>query len=115
MVEFNTQDGTQRGLKFGTYTFQLINELAGTKTTDEVFERLANGSIEFTSHFYFACAKHYALSKKQEIDFTALDVMDWLDEMGGEELTRATAKLLNTFTSKNLMAPAVGQKPELQP
>ena len=105
MVEFNTQDGTQRGMKFGTYTFQLINEIAGTTTTEEVFERLSGGGIEFASQFYFACAKHYALSKKQPVDFTELDVMDWLDDLGPQEVTRITTELLNTFTAKNLMAP----------
>lgn len=110
MVEFNTQDGTQRGLKFGTYTFRLINELAGTKTISEVFDGLASGDLIFTTHFYFACAKHYALSKKEIVDFTSLEVMDWLDEMGMEELTKVTAELLNTYTEKNLRASTMGQQ-----
>jgi len=113
MIEFNTLDGKQRGLKFGTYTFRLINELAGTKTISEVFDGLSSGNMDFATHFYFACAKHYVLSKKQPVDFTSLEVMDWLDELGMERLTEITAELLNTYTEKNLKAPTMGQQTEV--
>lgn len=109
MIEFEIE-GKTRGFKFGTYTFNLINKLAGTKTTEEVFERLKEGSVEFTASFYMACATHYAMSKKLEIDFQEVDVIDWLDELGFDRTQSITTDLLKIYTAKNLKAPETGQE-----
>ena len=108
MTEFQIGDKL-RGFKFGTYTFNIINKLTGTKTTEEVFERLQQGSSEFTAAFYNACAQHWTLARKEEIDFTELDVVDWLDELGGDETSRLTTELVNTYISKKVTAPKAGQ------
>jgi hypothetical protein len=107
MIEFDI-NGTTRGFKFGTYTFNLINKLAGTKTTEDVFERLKEGTPEFTASFYMACATHYCMSKKIAIDFEEVDVIDWLDELGFEKTQTITVDLLKIYTTKNLKAPEKG-------
>lgn len=107
MIEFEIE-GKTRGFKFGTYTFNLINKLAGTKSTEEVFEKLKEGTVEFTAAFYLACAQHYCMSKKIEIDFQEVDVIDWLDELGFERTQNITTDLLKIYTTKNLKAPETG-------
>ncbi len=108
MIEFQV-NGQTRGFKFGTYTFKLINELAGTKTVEDVFEGMKDGNVEFVSKFYYACAKHYALTKKIALDFEEVDVCDWIDDMGPDEVGRITNELMRIYTSKNVKAPAAGQ------
>lgn len=109
MIEFDTADGVKRGLKFGTYTFQLINEITGTSTVEEVFEKLKDGTPGFATLFYFACAKHYALSKKLPVDFEPIHVADWMDDLGPEWITNNTAELFKAYLEKNMPAPAMGQ------
>lgn len=113
MIEFEVS-GKKRGFKFGTYTFKLVNELAGTTTTEEVFMGMQKGDVGFAAKFYFACAKHYAMSKKLAIDFEEVDVCDWLDELGVDEAGRITRELMNVYASKNMKAPATGQEQVLQ-
>ena len=108
MIEFDI-DGKKRGLKFGTYTFQIINELTGTTTVQEVFDELKKGMPGFATAFYFACAKHYAMSKKQPIDFEQVDVADWMDELGTDKVAEITGTLFHTYLQKNLPAPMTGQ------
>lgn len=109
MIVFKTADGVERGLKFGTYTFELINQITGTTTVEEVFEKLKAGEPGFATLFYFACAKHYAMSKKQPIDFEPVHVADWLDEMGPEWISENTTKLFAAYLEKNRPAPKTGQ------
>lgn len=101
--------GQTRGLKLGTYTFKLINELAGTKTIQDVMERFTQGDDGFNCSFYFCCAKHWAMSKKKEIDFAEVDVIDWLDELGQEKVKEITNSLFKVYVEKNLKAPETGQ------
>lgn len=101
--------GKQRGFKLGTYTFKMINQMAGTKTIEEVFERLKSGGMDFASTFYFCCAKHYAMSNKTPIDFEEVDVADWLDELGPQRASEITVELFKVYTLKNLGAPETGQ------
>jgi len=101
--------GKTRGFKLGTYTFKLINQASGTKTIEEVFERMKAGGTDFASTFYFCCAKHYAMSNKAPIDFEEVDVADWLDELGLEKVGEITTELFQVYTSKNVKAPATGQ------
>lgn len=114
-VEIN---GVTRGFKFGTYTFKLINELSGDKSIEDVFELLSNSEkhsmtdrINFLRTFYFACAQHYTLSKKQKVDFDEIEVSDWIDEMGIEKTSDIMAQLLKVYTdknTKNVKAPETG-------
>jgi len=117
MIELEIS-GQIRGFKFGTYTFKLINELSGDKSIEDVFELLSNSEkhsmtdrINFLRTFYFACAKHYTLSKKQIVDFDELEVSDWIDEMGIQKTSDIMAELLKVYTDKNTKnsnAPAMG-------
>ena len=101
--------GQQRGFKLGTYTFKLINQHAGTKTIQDVFEKFKEGNEDFTSTFYFCCAKHWAMSNKKEIDFQEVDVADWLDELGQVRVKEMTEELFKVYITKNLKAPETGQ------
>lgn len=102
--------GKKRGFKFGTYTFKLINEIAGTKTVQDVFDKLKENDEGFTLTVYFCCAKHWALSNKQEVDFTEVEVADWLDELGKEKVGEITLELFKVYFSKNQIAPTTGQE-----
>lgn len=101
--------GKQRGFKLGTYTFKLINQAAGTKTIEDVFERLKEGSTDFACTFYFCCAKAYALTNKQPVDFQEWDVADWVDELGHARMSEITTDLFKVYALKNLKAPETGQ------
>lgn len=100
--------GKTRGFKLGTYTFKLINQATGTKTVEEVFERFKENNQEFALAFYYCCAKHHALSNKQEIDFEEVDVADWIDDIGFDKLREMTTDLFKVYISKNLQAPVTG-------
>ena len=114
MIEFKTADGVQRGLKFGTYTFTIINEVAGTSTVEDVFERLQDGTPGFATLFYFACAKHYALSKNLPVDFEPVHVADWLDEMGTVWVAEQTPALFKAYIEKNRPAPTMGRSAKMK-
>ena len=101
--------GTKRGFKLGTYTFKLINQVTGTKTIEEVFDRMKAGEYEFALSFYFCCAKHYAMSNKIPIDFEEVHVADWIEELGAQKMGELTAELFKVYLIKNLPAPATGQ------
>jgi hypothetical protein len=108
MIEFEVS-GVKRGFKLGTYTFKLINELAGTKTVEDVFNKLKTQDEGFTCVFYFCCAKHYAMSKKIEVDFQEVDVADWMDDLGLEKILEISTQLFKTYITKNQPAPTTGQ------
>jgi hypothetical protein len=101
--------GKQRGFKLGPYTFKLINQLTGTKTIEEVFDRMKTGEYDFALSFYFCCAKHYAMSNKLPIDFEEVHVADWIEELGTEKMGEITKELFKVFILKNLPAPMTGQ------
>ncbi len=121
MIEFEI-NGKKRGFRFGTYTFKLIYELAGKDVNiEDVFTKLGNrdGStldqFEFLTTFCYACAKHYALSNKQEIDFTEVDVADWIDERGVTTILLDINELTEVWqgsTKKNMRALETGQQPQ---
>lgn len=101
-VEIN---GVKRGFKFGTYTFKLITEITGITDVNEIFGSLSGQNLGFLPAFYFACAKHYSLSNKQPVDFTEVDVADWIDEMGVEKAHEVLSELVKAYTVKNQKAP----------
>ena len=101
--------GKQRGMKLGPYTFKLINKETGTKTVEEVFERMQAKEYDFALSFYFCCAKHYAMSNKIPIDFEEVHVADWIEELGTEKMGEITSELFKVYILKNLSAPATGQ------
>lgn len=109
MVEFEVF-GKTRGFKLGTYTFKLINQEADTKTVQDVFSRLKESDHSFVCTFYFCCAKHWAMSTKNEIDFTEVDVADWIDELGEKRASEITSELFKVYTGKNQTAPETGQE-----
>lgn len=102
--------GKQRGFRLGTYTFKLINEETGTKTIQDVFNRFKESDEGFTLSFYFCCAKHWALSRKEEVDFNEVEVADWLDELGMGKVAEITTELFKVYLAKNQIAPTTGQE-----
>jgi hypothetical protein len=108
MIEFEVQ-GEKRGFKLGTYTFKLINQMSNTKTINDVFTKMSEHSEDFTSVFYYCCAKHYAMSKKLPVDFEEVHVADWLDDLGAEKVKVLTEELFKVYLTKNLKAPETGQ------
>lgn len=102
--------GQARGMKLGAYTFKLINQATGTKSIQDVLERFTQGDHGFNCEFYYCCAKHWAMSKKKEIDFQEVDVIDWLDELGPVKVKEITDNLFKVYIEKNLKAPATGQE-----
>lgn len=108
MTDFEVE-GVKRGFKFGTYTFKLINQLAGTKTVEDVFNKLAAGEQDFASTFYFACAKHWSMFNKADIDFDEVHVTEWVENLGAEKMSEITKELLEIYITKNLKAPETGR------
>ena len=112
MIEIEV-NGRTRGFVFGTYTLKIIREETGIETVEELWSRLFPGHekgtsieyLDFINKFYYSCAKHYAKSKKQDVDFTDADVSDWLDEMGKDKCFEIFNQLVKTFTEKNMTAP----------
>jgi hypothetical protein len=105
-------DGITRGFKFGTYTFKIINKLADTKTVDEVFKKLSEGEEDFASTFYFACARHWAMFNKNEVDFEEVHVAEWVEELGADRMKTITKELIDVFIAKNLQAPETTGLPQ---
>lgn len=104
MIEFEIE-GKKRGFRFGTYTFRIINELLGRDVPiEEVFKRLEDSDVplvekfDYTVKFCLACAKHYAMTKKQEIDFTEFDVSEWIDELGMTTVQKHMAELVKVYS-----------------
>jgi hypothetical protein len=83
--------------------------MAGTKTIEEVFEKMKSNDIDFNLTFYFCCAKHHAMSNKQPVDFLEVDVSDWLDELGQQKMAEITTELFKVYLLKNLPALETGQ------
>lgn len=127
-IEIN---GTERGFLFGTYTMKLIREETGILTVEELWGNLfpkvqkdEDGNVvrqiididylSFLTKFYYCCAKHYALSNKQKVEFSEIDVSDWLDEIGKDKALEIFNILIKTYTEKNLKAPAMGLTLEQQ-
>jgi hypothetical protein len=114
VIEIKVDDKTI-GFKFGTYTFKIIRELTGIETIEEVFKKLTvSNNAEFIVSFVQACAIHYAKEKKQEHDFSELEVAGWIDEMGLVASRLMITELIKAYTAKNLPAPVTGQLAEQQ-
>lgn len=120
MIEVEVH-GKTRGFIFGTYTLKIIRQETGVLTVEELWDKLfpnpeeGKGTsieyLDFLTKFYYSCAKHYAISKKIEVDFTDAEVSDWLDDIGKDKALEVFAKLVNTYVEKNLKAPqTVGQE-----
>lgn len=103
-VEFEV-GGVKRGFRLGTYTWVLIAEETGITDIPSVFSEIGKQNLKVTAQFYFCTAKHYASSKKQDVDFTALDVSDWLDELGEEKTAEITTELTKIYKPKNSNPP----------
>ncbi len=112
MTEFEIA-GKRRGFKLGTYTFKLINKQTGTKTVQEVFDRMKGQDQDFVSAFYFCCAQHWAMSNKEQVDFQEVDVCDWLDDLGLDKVYEITQELFKVYVSKNPAAPTTGLEPSM--
>ena len=100
-------NGIKRGFKFGTYALAIAQERDGCELST-LFQRIGYGKMEGRNvnvmsllNIFYGAAVHYAESKRQEIDFSASDVSDWLDEMGLEKTNNMLASGLETFTPKN--------------
>ena len=118
--------GTVRYFYFGTYTFKIIRQNTGLQFIEDVFSHLSNKKkvdnevvpvmsqlehIDFLAQFIFACAKHAAMSLKKEVDFTEIDVSDWMDILGYESSMGLVLELINSYAEaeKNHQAPVMGQ------
>jgi hypothetical protein len=106
MIEFKIGD-RERGLSFGMNTIKIITDLTGIKPLEEIFGKLKDQDLTFVMTFFYACALHYAKSKKQDIDFTEFDTNEWMDELGLERVKEMIGQLFQTFNLKNYPAPPV--------
>ncbi len=73
----------KRGFKFGTYSMAVTCKEEKCSVT-ELGKRLMNpeDNLETLLNFLYGAAVAYQKSKRLEVDFTPVDVSDWLDEMG---------------------------------
>ena len=127
-------EGKAREFVFGTLTFKILKDVAGIKSINEVFERLANkrmkkhaidGDVfendpisddidhqEFIVEFLFACAKTACDLKQEAVDFSVSRVYGWFDEMGVSSSMSLIQDLTKMYTEKNQPAPVAGQDKE---
>lgn len=101
-VEINK---VKRGFKFGTYTFKIITQLTGISDVGQVFGKLEGKDLGFMVTFFLACAKHYSLSMKQEVNYDEMEVGEWIDEIGLPKAEEILTELIQTYTLKNQRAP----------
>lgn len=79
-------NGVKRGFKFGTYSMAITCKEEKCSVT-ELGNRLekAEENLETILNFMYGAAVAYQKSKKLEVDFTPVDVADWLDVIGLEK------------------------------
>jgi hypothetical protein len=103
--------GVKRGFKFGMYAFGVAQEKENT-TLDQLFVRCGFGNdptrvnILSLVNLFYGAAVHYCHSKNKEVDFTATDVSDWIDELGFDETQRMMREGLTQHVPKNSKSPA---------
>lgn len=113
IVEFKIGE-KDRGFSFGLNTIKIITDLTGIKPIEDIFSKFKENDLMFLRTFFYACALHYAKSKKVEIDFEEFDVSDWLDELGLPKAMEIMGELLKTYTLKNHQAPDMAGLIDLQ-
>lgn len=95
--------GRKRGFRFGTYQ---MGKAAACDKCDiiEMLKRIdAPGSnISTVLNFLYAAAVTYCEGNKEEVDFTVIDVSDWLDEVG---LTKGMELIREGLATPNSPAP----------
>jgi hypothetical protein len=103
-------NGVRRGFKFGTYAIHVISKETGIADIKEIFKRIELGDISVLTKFYYGGAVHYAKSKNpklkdEELDFSEVNVLDWCDYLGQEEVSKMTLRLLESYQPKNFQPP----------
>jgi len=104
-------EGVKRGFRFNMLALgkacrieqcdinELFNRLLGSKEDNR------QPDIVSMMNFFHAAAINYAEGNKQEVDFTAQDVSDWLDHFGLTQTMEMMTEGLKTAKSKNQEAP----------
>lgn len=118
MTERNTTtfeiEGVERGFKFGTYTFKIIQkDLGGENDPDKVLKGLTDGDLGAVAMFYHACAIHWHKYNKKPIDFEEVHVMEWIEDLGHERMSEISKVMLESFQIKNQAAPVTGLQPSM--
>lgn len=118
--------GKKRGFIFGMRSIRTIGKLTGCEFVEDILIGVGNlringkdnvrirsqmDHLDFICKFLYGCARHYAESQRQEVDFSADDVFDWMDEMGPTGYAEVTRGLVLTYMDqqKKAMAPMTGQ------
>jgi hypothetical protein len=111
VAEFEV-DGVKRGFKHGTWARAVAcEEMAKRKNTKYSVDDLDKdiglygGEVDLTALmcFYYGCAVHYCESKKAIVDFSPVDVSDWLDELGLDKVTEITGSIFKQHEPKNAL------------
>lgn len=82
--------GKTRGFKFGTYQMGISCQEEGlilNRPVDMVLfgKRMSEGHLITTLNILYGAAYAYCVSKKLQVDFSPIDVSDWLEEIGFEK------------------------------
>lgn len=103
--------GKSRGFKFGTYQMGLLSELQGTALSDLENVDADKNNFKTLINYLYSAAVSYCKSNKIQIDFTNVDVADWIDEIGLDEAGKIVSDgtEINTgIISKKVSAPQEG-------
>lgn len=79
-------NGVTRGFRFGTYAFAVATKEENCSIT-ELYKRLGEGSLTAILSFLYGAASSYEKHHKREVNFSPVDVADWLDEIGFDKAT----------------------------
>lgn len=108
-------EGKHVGFRFNMLAFGEAARLENCNL-NELFEKLGmtgNGNIPdivTMNNFFFAAAKNYSKGKGLKIDFTEVDVSDWIDHYGFEKSLGMMTEALKVPAPKNQEAPTLSSE-----
>lgn len=100
--------GKERSFLFCLNSIKEFSRMEDLSLTD-TFSRLDNLNLDQVINLFYCCFKYGAKKNGEEIDFTADDVGDWLND-DVDKISECMKEIeLQSPRSKNLEAPKKGQ------
>lgn len=85
----------RRGFKFGTWVLgELVEHL--NCSVEDVEDKINSNPFRTLPLLFYYSAVLYKKSQKEEVDFTDVDVHDWIDTAGGFD-SETVVKILDAF------------------
>jgi hypothetical protein len=96
----------KRGFKFGTFAFAVACKEDGTPLSEllkKIGVGVENPTVDIMAllNVFYGAAVQYAKEKRQPLDFHPVDISNWMDELGVDEVTRILTNGLTQYSPKN--------------